>query len=267
MKDGKIVKVTGTAFKGIRLVSEYTHTQFYKPTIATPDHQHWVGDLNSVSQSTLSNQGYVTVLNRDMHTPKKEKRLMWKELQDMKQDVFLFPSNIEFDLQNDFEINLKNFSEKEKYLDKYIPEFETRVGGTTTIDVTRKGIDKAYGIRQIEKRLGISKNPFETNYRFTRLIWAGLFVISRRKIPEIAAARATNSTWVSAGRSNPYFAEAHVKSGVRIDDQNVLDTKIDLLFISPDRYVIFITALRRATQTERPVVSRHRRLEASRNRR
>ncbi len=44
-----------------------------------------------------------------------------------------------------------------KVLDKYLPEFEARIGGTTSIDVTRKGIDKAYGIRQIEKHLGISK--------------------------------------------------------------------------------------------------------------
>lgn len=43
-------------------------------------------------------------------------------------------------------------------LEKYIPEFEIRIGGTTSIDVTKKGIDKAYGIRQIEKHLGIPKN-------------------------------------------------------------------------------------------------------------
>ncbi len=42
-------------------------------------------------------------------------------------------------------------------LDKLIPEFEVRVGGTTSIDVTRKGIDKAYGIEQIEKHLEIKK--------------------------------------------------------------------------------------------------------------
>lgn len=40
-------------------------------------------------------------------------------------------------------------------LDKYLPEFEVRVAGHTTIDVTRKGIDKAYGLHQIEQRLGI----------------------------------------------------------------------------------------------------------------
>jgi hypothetical protein len=40
-------------------------------------------------------------------------------------------------------------------LKKLIPEFEVHIGGLTSIDVTRKGIDKAYGIRQIEKRLKI----------------------------------------------------------------------------------------------------------------
>lgn len=30
-------------------------------------------------------------------------------------------------------------------LEKYIPEFEIKSGGMTSIDVTRKGIDKAYG--------------------------------------------------------------------------------------------------------------------------
>lgn len=44
-----------------------------------------------------------------------------------------------------------------KVLDKHLPEFEVRIGGTTSIDVTRKGIDKAYGIGQIENHLGISK--------------------------------------------------------------------------------------------------------------
>ena len=40
-------------------------------------------------------------------------------------------------------------------LSRLIPEFEIRTGGTTSIDVTRKGIDKAYGIRQMEKHLKI----------------------------------------------------------------------------------------------------------------
>lgn len=42
-----------------------------------------------------------------------------------------------------------------KLLAKKLPDLEVRVGGLTSIDVTRKGIDKAYGIRQIEKVLKI----------------------------------------------------------------------------------------------------------------
>jgi HAD superfamily hydrolase (TIGR01484 family) len=42
-----------------------------------------------------------------------------------------------------------------KLLAKRLPKLEVRVGGLTTIDITRKGIDKAYGIRQIKKILSI----------------------------------------------------------------------------------------------------------------
>ena len=42
-----------------------------------------------------------------------------------------------------------------KLLGKKLKGFEVRAGGITTIDITRKGIDKAYGVRQIEKVLKI----------------------------------------------------------------------------------------------------------------
>lgn len=40
-------------------------------------------------------------------------------------------------------------------LDKLIPEFFVRLGGTTSVDVTKPGIDKAYGIRKLRDNLGI----------------------------------------------------------------------------------------------------------------
>jgi len=42
-----------------------------------------------------------------------------------------------------------------KSLKKTLPDFEISRGGLTSIDVTKKGIDKAYGIRQIRKTLNI----------------------------------------------------------------------------------------------------------------
>jgi phosphomannomutase len=41
-------------------------------------------------------------------------------------------------------------------LDTFIPEFSIRTGGSTSIDITKPGIDKAYGIRKLRDLLGIS---------------------------------------------------------------------------------------------------------------
>ena len=41
-------------------------------------------------------------------------------------------------------------------LDHLIPEFSVRLGGVTSVDVTKPGIDKAYGIRKLRDTLGIA---------------------------------------------------------------------------------------------------------------
>jgi hypothetical protein len=42
-----------------------------------------------------------------------------------------------------------------RLLGEKLKGFEVRAGGITTVDVTRKGIDKAYGVRQIEKMVKV----------------------------------------------------------------------------------------------------------------
>ena len=52
-----------------------------------------------------------------------------------------------------------DFSKRQKMkalLETLIPGFSVRLGGTTSVDVTRLGIDKAYGIRKLQDILGIS---------------------------------------------------------------------------------------------------------------
>ena len=41
-------------------------------------------------------------------------------------------------------------------LDKHIPQFSVRIGGSTSIDITKPGIDKAYGIKKLHEILHIS---------------------------------------------------------------------------------------------------------------
>jgi len=43
------------------------------------------------------------------------------------------------------------------YIAPLIPEFEVKVGGLTSIDVTKLGIDKAYGMKKLIEILGITK--------------------------------------------------------------------------------------------------------------
>ena len=52
-----------------------------------------------------------------------------------------------------------DFAKRKKmkaFLDTLIPEFSVRLGGSTSIDVTKPGIDKAYGIRKLRDILGIA---------------------------------------------------------------------------------------------------------------
>lgn len=52
----------------------------------------------------------------------------------------------------------KKKNELRDYIAPLIPEFEVRVGGVTSIDITKKGIDKAYGINKLIKFLEVSKD-------------------------------------------------------------------------------------------------------------
>ena len=52
-----------------------------------------------------------------------------------------------------------DFAKRQKIkaiLDESIPDFSVRLGGTTSVDVTKLGIDKAYGIHKLRDILGIS---------------------------------------------------------------------------------------------------------------
>lgn len=43
-------------------------------------------------------------------------------------------------------------------LSKLLPEFEVRVGGMTSVDITRPGIDKAYGMKKLMDMLKVKKS-------------------------------------------------------------------------------------------------------------
>lgn len=61
-------------------------------------------------------------------------------------------------LKEDWDPDGKKKHKLRDYVAGLIPEFEVRVGGGTSIDITKPGIDKAYGIKKLLDLLSISKD-------------------------------------------------------------------------------------------------------------
>ena len=61
------------------------------------------------------------------------------------------------ELKKFWDPNFKKRFEIIKILERYIPKFNIKIGGTTSIDITKKGIDKAYGIKKLQNILDIKK--------------------------------------------------------------------------------------------------------------
>lgn len=60
------------------------------------------------------------------------------------------------DAKSKWDPDYKKRSVIKGFLDKLLPQLSVRMGGTTSIDITKAGIDKAYGIRKLHETLGIT---------------------------------------------------------------------------------------------------------------
>ena len=63
-----------------------------------------------------------------------------------------------FELKKHWDEDASKRIELKKHLDKYLPEFAVEIGGSTSIDITQKNIDKAYAIEKICEYLDIKGN-------------------------------------------------------------------------------------------------------------
>ncbi len=64
--------------------------------------------------------------------------------------------NAPWELKNDWDKSRKIREEIVAIMQSKLPNFEYRIGGATSIDITRLGVNKGYGIRRLEQYLNIS---------------------------------------------------------------------------------------------------------------
>ncbi len=62
-----------------------------------------------------------------------------------------------YDIKHSWDPDMSKREVLKKILDGYLPEFSVEIGGSTSIDITRKNIDKAFAIRKIMEILDIKK--------------------------------------------------------------------------------------------------------------
>ncbi len=74
------------------------------------------------------------------------------------QDIVAHLGDKGVELKEAWDPESKKKNKLRDYVANLIPEFEVRVGGGTSIDITKPGIDKAYGMRRLMDILGLSKD-------------------------------------------------------------------------------------------------------------
>jgi IMP dehydrogenase/GMP reductase len=116
---GEPIRVLRAWCTGVREVMAVRHVASYRETYVTPDHQYFVGDLNTVSAATIASRGYVALLEQP--TKRDETKPHWKQVGEVQQDAYLLPKRITFELPDALEIDLTEFAVRtETQLARYV---------------------------------------------------------------------------------------------------------------------------------------------------
>ena len=128
-------------------------TKFYK----------YISDWEEIYSDDLSigqkNQ-IIEALNTAMHSLQLTPTKVWGEIIEDRGSQITFSAlgqGAPLSEKREWDPEFVKRKQMQELLNKLIPEYSVRLGGTTSIDVTRPGIDKAYGITKLDEILGIKK--------------------------------------------------------------------------------------------------------------
>ena len=100
----------------------------------------------------------ITALNKAMEDAGYKPAQTWGDLIEDRGSQITFSGlgqQAPLDAKEKWDPDFKKRQAMKVLLDKALPEFSVHLGGTTSIDVTKPGIDKAYGIRKLRDILHI----------------------------------------------------------------------------------------------------------------
>jgi phosphomannomutase len=139
-------------------------TRYYQYDLADQKWQLvYAEDFNEAEKKKIIdalNKGFDDLGYREKKTygPQVEDRGSQVTFSALGQDIVDVLGKEGVELKEAWDPDNKKKHELRDYIQPLIPEFEVRVGGVTSIDVTKKGIDKAYGMKKLMEMLDISKD-------------------------------------------------------------------------------------------------------------
>lgn len=167
----KVAIISGGSFKQFqtqfvpKLTQGKLHNLFLFPTCGSAFYRFENGELKNIYTEALSEKEKARIFGAfekmfDLYGFSTPKNVYGELVEDRGTQVTFsaFGSRASLSLKETWDPDRSKRLAMIRILSLLIPEFEIRTGGTTSIDVTREGIDKAYGIRQMEKHLGISRD-------------------------------------------------------------------------------------------------------------
>ncbi len=171
LKEKKVAIITGGAFTDIQkqvLEEIGENNELNKNLILLPTNGAglWVFDSvwREISCLKLTSQEKERVINAikqvDQADPELANNISYgSEIQDRGSQITYtaLGDHAPHELKMAWDPDFKKRLAIQNKLEKLLPDFEVKIGGTTSIDITAKGIDKAYAIQKLMDHLKLNK--------------------------------------------------------------------------------------------------------------
>lgn len=171
LKTKKVAIITGGGFADIKkqvLTKIGLNNKLNKNLILLPINgsNMWIfkGKWIEIFCNKLTNKEKIKIIKAIEETEKyitvKNKEIIYgKKIQDRQSGITYsaLGDKAKINLKNSWDPDFKKRILLQKILLKKLPNFEVKIGGTTSIDITKKGIDKSFAIKKVMNYLKINK--------------------------------------------------------------------------------------------------------------
>lgn len=167
---GRFQQFQTQLLNGLRTTPQKLERLHLMPTCGTQYYRYENGDWNKIYAENFTDaekQRIIKALNKGIDTLGfRETEIYGDVIEDREsqitfsalgQDIVAVLGDEGVRLKEEWDPDTLKKNTLRQYVADLIPEFEVRVGGGTSIDITKPGIDKAYGMRKLTDMLSITK--------------------------------------------------------------------------------------------------------------